>query len=278
MPVRNEEEHVGEQLAALGGQGYSGDWEVVVVDSSTDRTLEIVHAWAGRFPDLRVLDASEKPGLNHARNRGAAAARGDFLVFCDGDDVVAPGWLEGLVAAAPEADLVGGRQDLELLNDEVMLTWCPWRSSKCLVFAYGFLPYAPGANMGIWTEVAREIGWDEDFRFGASDAEFSWRVTLSGRRVGTAPEALLHRRLRPQIREVARQAYGYGTGGALLYRKFRGVGMPRGVDDARHWWWWLIRRWRAPLQNRGQRGLWLRIASLRIGRLVGSLRARVFFP
>jgi glycosyltransferase involved in cell wall biosynthesis len=279
MPVRNEEEHVGEQLAALAAQTYSGDWELVVVDNgSDDRTAEIVWAWRDRLPAVQVIDATP-PGLNIARNRGAAAARGDFLAFCDGDNVADPGWLEALVDAAADADLVAGRHDLDLLNDELTLPWAPRKSSQqCLVRSFHFLPYAPGGNMGIWVSLARELGWDEDFRFGGSDAEFSWRLELRGGRVKAAPEALMHRRLRPTMRGMVRQTYAYGKGGPLLYRKFREYGMPRHLGEARFFWGWLIFRWRALFRSRGQRGRWLQVASLRVGRLVGSLRYRTFFP
>jgi glycosyltransferase involved in cell wall biosynthesis len=278
MPVRNEEEYVGAALAALAAQSYPGDWELVVVDNgSEDRTAEIAWAWRDRLPAVQVI-VETRPGLNIARNRGAAAAQGDFLALCDGDNVADPGWLEALVDAAADADLVAGRHDHDLLNTELTLSWGPWRSSQQCLVPHHFLPYAPGGNMGVWASLARELGWDEDFRFGASDAEFSWRLELRGGLVKAAPEALMHRRLQPTMRELMRQAYAYGKGGPLLYRKFRDHGMPRRLEEARYSWGWLILRWRALFHSRGQRGRWLRIASLRVGMLVGSLRYRTFFP
>src|SRR5439155_25008770 len=79
MPVRNEEENIGEQLAALADQIYPGAWEVVVVDDGcTDRSIGIVEKWRPRLPLLRVVRTSRQ-GLNRARNMGAAAALGDLL-------------------------------------------------------------------------------------------------------------------------------------------------------------------------------------------------------
>src|SRR4051794_16576472 len=99
LPVRDAEAYLAEQLAALGRQTYTGEWEVVVVDNGcTDGTLAVVDAWRARLPDVRVV-AAPRRGLNRARNAGAAAARGELLAFCDADDVVCDGWLTALVDA-----------------------------------------------------------------------------------------------------------------------------------------------------------------------------------
>jgi glycosyltransferase involved in cell wall biosynthesis len=279
MPVRNEEEHIGEQLAALASQSYRGEWELIVVDNGCrDRTIEIVRAWETRLPAVRIVDAPAHVGINGARNRGVVAARGEFIALCDGDDVADAGWLQGLVDAARAHDLVGGRQDLDLLNDEVARAWIGWRPLPDLGLAHHFLRYVDGGNMGVWASVARELGWDEDFRYGSSDIAFGWRAQLHGKRLGAASGALMHTRLRGRIRDVMRQAYRRGKSQPLLYRKFRAEGMRRNLGEPRYHWLWLLRNWRAPFSSRAERGRWLRKASKQVGRLVGSVRHRVFFP
>jgi glycosyltransferase involved in cell wall biosynthesis len=279
MPVRNEEKHIGEQLAALASQSYRGDWELVVVDDGCrDRTIEIVRASAPRLPALRVVEAHARVGVSAARNLGVSAARGEFLAFCDGDNVADRGWLAGLVEVAAGHDLVGGRQDLDLLNDPLTRTWAPRNGLQGPAVAHHFLHHVDSANLGVWTSVARELRWDEDFLDGSSDVAFGWRAELCGKRFGAAPGALMHTRLRTGIRELMRQAYSRGKSQPLLYRKFRAEGMPRNLDEPRKHWLWLLRNWRALLSSRGQRGRWLRKASKQAGRLVGSVRHRVFFP
>ena len=109
IPVLNEAALLPDQLAALAQQTYRDRWEVLVCDNgSTDDTREVAMEWQQRLPQLRLIDASERKGLNHARNVGVEHASGDFIVFCDGDDVVSPGWLEALAWAAPRADVVAG--------------------------------------------------------------------------------------------------------------------------------------------------------------------------
>jgi glycosyltransferase involved in cell wall biosynthesis len=278
MPVLDEERHIGDQLAALAAQTHDAPWELVVVDNGCiDRTLEIVHAAAGDLPSLAVVSATEQRGLNRARNAGMAAARGDFLVFCDADNVAAPGWLEAMARAAARGDLVAGRHEFERLNDAVPRAWAPWDPPDGPLDSFGFLPYAPGGNLGVWATVARRLGWDETFVFGGSDCEFCWRAQLASYKLVYAREAVMHRRFRTDLRSLARQYYAYGRGTPLLYRRFRDRGMPRNPRAARQWWM-LVRGLPGVVGSRAARGFWVRGAASKLGLLVGSARFRAWYP
>lgn len=144
-----------------------------------------------------------------------------------------------------------------------------------LVTGHGFLRYAPGGNMGVWTRVAREIGWDEEFTFGSSDHGFAWRAQLAGYRLGFARDAVMHQRFRSTVRSMARQHFRYGRSGPQLQRAFR-QHLP--APDNRQ----ALEEWRGLLVtvphlwgSREQRGCWIRSATFRVGRLVGSVQARV---
>jgi len=76
--------------------------EAIVVDNaSADRSAEIAEQLGAR-----VIRNARNLGFGRACNRGAAVARGEFLLFFNPDAVMAPGALKALVAAAkdhPEA-------------------------------------------------------------------------------------------------------------------------------------------------------------------------------
>lgn len=276
IPVLNGEAHVGEQLAALASQTYGGAWEVVIADNGcTDRTLDIVRSWRHRLPGVTITDATAASGLNHARNAGAGAARGDFLAFCDADDVVTRGWLEAMAAAARHSHLVGGRNEWETLNDPTVVAWRPRAPMTDLMLGHGFLTYASGGNLGVWTSVAREIGWDERFVFGSSDQDFAWRAQLAGYRLAFAPDALVQLRFRHSVVALARQYYRYGRSGAQLHRAFRDAGIPKHDNrDALRRWYRLAVQLPDLWASRERRGNWIREAAFRLGRLVGSYRDR----
>lgn len=277
VPVLNESSALPEQLHALTQQTYRDRWELLICDNgSNDGTPDVALEWQQRLPHLRVIDASDRKGLNHARNVGVENASGDYIAFCDGDDVVAPGWLEALVDAAPRADVIAGALETQQLNDPPDVV-PPEAVVDGLPVKHGFLVGIPGGNCGVWTSVARDLGWDEAFTFGGSDIEFSWRAQLRGYEIGYEPNAVVHVRQRQRVGETARQWYQYGRSGGQLFRAFRDQGMPRSsVKAAVRGWGWLLVHIPDVFSTRA-RQLWVRRAGYRAGRVAGSVRARVIF-
>jgi GT2 family glycosyltransferase/glycosyltransferase involved in cell wall biosynthesis len=81
---------------------------IVVDDASSDATPQRLADIAG----LRSLRNAQNLGFIGSCNAGAAAARGEYLLFLNNDTVVTAGWLEALVCCigeAPDAGLVGAR-------------------------------------------------------------------------------------------------------------------------------------------------------------------------
>lgn len=91
IPTRDRADLVCRAIASVLAQETPVAEIIVVDDGSVDGTSRRV---AARFPGVRILSL---PGLGPgpARNAGAAAARGDLLMFLDSDDV----WLPGHVTA-----------------------------------------------------------------------------------------------------------------------------------------------------------------------------------
>ena len=277
MPVLNGAATLPQQLRALAAQTYPGRWELVVADNgSTDETAQVVREWTGRLPCLRLVDASDRMSTNYARNVGAAAARGDLLVFCDADDVATPGWLAAMVAALGSYDLVGGRLDDEALNDPVSRAWRARPRADELPRALSFRPYATSANLGVRAAVLRALGgWNEDFVRGGTEVEFCWRAQLAGYRLGYAPDAVMQYRYRATRWAFAYQLYRYGRAEAQLFRAFHDRGAPRpSVYRACRAWAWILVHLPYLLRSRIHQGRWLRTAAFRIGRLDGSVRNR----
>lgn len=113
IPARNEADNLGRTLAAVFGQAPPGvELEVLVADDgSTDDTVAVACAAGARMLLLGPRGLGGSPGA--ARNRGAAAATGDPIVFLDADCEPAPGWLGALIAAHQAGErIVGGSLDL----------------------------------------------------------------------------------------------------------------------------------------------------------------------
>ena len=91
IPAYNEEAHLPECLKHLGEAMRSCPLpgEVIVADNnSTDRTAALAAASGA------TVVFEEHRQISRARNRGAAAARGRYLIFIDADSVISPELLE----------------------------------------------------------------------------------------------------------------------------------------------------------------------------------------
>jgi CDP-glycerol glycerophosphotransferase len=97
VPFYNLADLLGDCLRSIAAQTF-GDFEVIMVDDgSTDASSEVARAQAAADPRFTLLQVrGGSPG--YARNRGVEKARGEFLAFVDGDDLLPPGAYELLVA------------------------------------------------------------------------------------------------------------------------------------------------------------------------------------
>lgn len=279
MPAYNAAATIGQQLEGLAGQTYRGPWELVVADNgSRDETAVIARRWADRIPQLSVLDAADRPGASYARNVGCRSADGEFLLFCDADDVVDSGWIAAMVANLWHHDTVGGRIDRTRLNDSASVAARPGTTNS-LLDSFGFLPYPLTANCGMRREVWAELGgFDERYHYGSDDVAFFWRAQLAGYEVGFVPEAIVHYRLRGDLSGMVRQYYTYGRTHTMLYRDFAAAGMPRlNMVQLCHEWGWVLRHVTDLSRSRAHRAVWLTRFAMRAGRIAGSIQNRVIY-
>lgn len=115
IPAHNEEQFLPSTIAAVqlagsrwreGGNGEP-DYEIIVVDNdSTDRTAAVA-----RHCGAKVVHESVR-GIARARNAGAAAARGSFLLFVDADTRIQPNLIEEVCRVLSAGSVWGGSVNL----------------------------------------------------------------------------------------------------------------------------------------------------------------------
>jgi (heptosyl)LPS beta-1,4-glucosyltransferase len=94
--TRNEEESIGRCLAAIGDLVE----ETVIVDSgSTDRTRAVAES----YPNVKFI-AARWEGYGANKNRGNAAAGGDYILSLDADEEVSTELRAAILAARPHLD------------------------------------------------------------------------------------------------------------------------------------------------------------------------------
>jgi len=123
LPTYNRSGLLGRAVDSVCAQIYPR-WEIIVVDDgSTDCTPAVVQQLRNKLGDdrLQTLRISHS-GVCAARNRALARARGEFVVYLDDDNFMAPLWLKAVVWAfsqRPDVDVVYGGiivDDLRRLN------------------------------------------------------------------------------------------------------------------------------------------------------------------
>lgn len=267
-----------EQLDSIAAQQYDGLWEVLVVDNrSTDGTQDFVRVYQQQLPELRLVLAHKQQGQPYAANTGAKAALGNHFIFCDADDVAAPGWLAAMAAALTRYDLVAGAIETKRLQIGTLQR--PFIYDEHNWIALNFLPFAVGANLGVSRRAFETVGGFDEALPYSQDVEFSWRIQVAGYNIGFAEDAVMHYRSRQTLRDLWRQMYRYAFYYPLLYRRYARHGMPASTSTAvLERYLWLARHIRFLLRGSPKsKALWIGNAAYAAGLLKGSIDHRVLY-
>ena len=114
VPSYNLGMYLGETLKSVKDQSFT-DWECIVVDNgSTDNSVSVAQSFAEADARYLVKKLPLNEGVAAARNRGMALAKGQYLLFLDADDLIAPGYMQAAVEALdadPSLNLVYGKAE-----------------------------------------------------------------------------------------------------------------------------------------------------------------------
>ncbi|MEO7986586.1 MAG: glycosyltransferase [Gemmatimonadales bacterium] len=215
IPARNEEHSIGELVTSVRAQLPDGPClEILVVDDgSGDATAEAARRAGAVVLSLPPVEGGGNPAV--ARNRGAAAASGDVLVFLDADCTPATGWLPRLLAAhAAGATVVGGALDLPaglppMARYDYFCGWYHVHSRR----APGEVPNHPPGNLSVNRDAfARTQGFTEHQPVAYAHEELAWQaeVRRGGGRILFDPGAVVFHHNRPGFRNLLRRNYRWG--------------------------------------------------------------------
>jgi len=250
IPAYNSSGTVADALTSVWGQGAAALELIVVDDASVDDTTDRVKAWAqdrnvpffdadGRdtrgdeSASLLLLRQHANGGPGAARNRGVEAARGEWVVFLDADDMWVP-WAMArkreLCRLYPDAGFLCG-ESLRFSNDDELaerLTMSPEAASRETrpLTLEEFVRHNPVATSTVAMKKAlfdRVGGFDSQFR-GPEDYDLWMRCVAVAPAMRTetplalyryVPESLSmdERTFLPQVLGVIEKAFC--DGGAL---------------------------------------------------------------
>ena len=183
MPVFNHREQVRVMIDSIIANTYD-DWELLAVDDgSEDDTVQLLADYERKDQRIRLIKRQRMPkGAPTCRNIGMDEARGEYIVFFDSDDYIAPYCLAGRVEAMDK------REELDFMvfpsgvyrdntgfqtGPNTYAYGYPGLGDEAANFARRFLPFI------VWNNIYRtaslryyKIRWDEQL-LSLQDADFN---------------------------------------------------------------------------------------------------------
>ncbi len=282
IPCFNEADRIGDLLESLGRQSSPVGWEVLVADNgSTDATATVVAGFKNRLPVLRIVDGASRSGAAHARNEGARQARGDWIVFCDADDVPGDGWLHAMAEALARHPVVVPRFEGGLLNPETRFRPLGQQTGVDSLWYPPFLHHAGGSGIAVWRECHERVGGFDEFLRVCEDTDYSVRLQLAGYPIHFASDATLHIRF-PSAGGSFLQARQWARANTLIYKRHGRNKQDHGEPDEapRPWRWYFAGLWRIVrriprMRKERVRAFILWQSGWHLGLLEGAIRHRV---
>ena len=214
IPIGNVDDLIFDQLRALDEQDFYGSFELILSlnngDPASRAALEL-QANKFSFHDLKIVDSSQKRSASYARNVGAREAGGKYLLFCDGDDIAAPGWISAMLAALESHRVVGGYLEEKRLGIPGQENWRPPATPGALPTFLG-VPYLSSGNMGIERDLFQQAGGFYEDLVRGEDMALSFKLNAMGIDLYYAPDAIVHYRHRKGLYPMLQQHFHYGRG------------------------------------------------------------------
>lgn len=222
VPIYMIERYVGMCIESIINQTYKNLEIILVDDGSRDRCPAICDLYATKDERIKVI---HKPngGLVSARKAGLQQAIGAYISYVDGDDWIAPGFIEALYvsAVATGADMVCAGQTRALFTQSASFTNALppgiyegerlhylWEN----MISYGNY-YRPGITTYVWNKLFKkeillspQLNVDERITIG-EDGAVTYPALLNCRKVAVIENVAYHYRQRED--SMLKQSAGY---------------------------------------------------------------------
>ncbi len=206
-------------IESLLSQEIGGRFEIIVADTSTDDTPQIL----GNIPGVKSIHRDNRLFPGTARNLGAEHARGRVLAFIDADCTASPRWLKVILDSSIRGHTVvggaiaNGTPESMVGSAEYFLEFGEFSPAR----PAGPMRFAPTCNLSIDRGIFQRSGGFPDLR-ASEDVLFGLRLQEMGVAVRFEPEALVFHRCRTTLKPFLRNQVNLGRGAAAA-RRTQGV-------------------------------------------------------
>jgi glycosyltransferase involved in cell wall biosynthesis len=202
IAVFNGEKYIADTINSILAQTHLYIEIIVVNDASTDKTEEILKKFHSERNIVPIKNVKNM-GAAASRNIGYRNAKGQFIKFLDGDDLINPeGIAEQVKMSLKNPDCIISGKWGRFYNDDIttfkLSTEDCWRTLESTDWIYSSWKNAqPMTNPGIFLfprYIVEKAGlWDESLTL-IDDFEYFTRTILTANKVAFCKEATLYYR------------------------------------------------------------------------------------
>ncbi|MFA5410947.1 MAG: glycosyltransferase [Candidatus Omnitrophota bacterium] len=244
-PIRNTERTLEKCLESLVALDYPKEsLEFIFADGgSRDATVPIIRRWQEKYPQIKLVEVADCKSPGQARNAALAVAKGEYILFTDGDCYVRRDWVNKILEPFfkdPKVGMVGGEIHTMRTDNNDTEIYCEQTkflsvSGRCRLSSEGYYPaiekdlphevngnidspFFATANAAVSKAAADAIGREFWHEITNEDVDFSIRILKQGYKLYYKPDAVVEHMHRMALKDYAKQLYGYGFGHPLPVR------------------------------------------------------------
>lgn len=216
IPSYNSWKTVGSCLESLIDQNGHFDYEIIVIDSSNDKTSLLLK----KFPSVTSVHLETKTPPGKARNMGILRAKGEIIMFLDADCIAGRDWLmRGVESINKGYDIIGGAvgngNSFSFISfADYILTFnefTPYMPKKEVDFL-------PSTTLVCSRRIFETIGFFEEELEASEDVLFTHQVH-SKFRILFNPSLIVSHYNRNTFKEFMSHQYNFGKYAALVRKR-----------------------------------------------------------
>ena len=221
IPSYNSENTIQKCLDSFKNQSYQGNSEIILVDSSIDRTPQIV---SDNHPDIRLIHLDKKTDPGTARNIGIREAKGDIFAFIDSDCVPSKDWLERIANAHKSVYRIIGGVVINGNADHDIIALAGYMA-EFREFLPGQLKrevtHIPTCNISYKKEIFVKYGFFQGKYYPQEDLVYHCMLTEKGEKILLDPTIEIFHNHRSNFKEFLKHQKKIGAVTPLVLRTAR---------------------------------------------------------
>jgi len=219
--VKNAEKTIQDTLDSIMNQDFSHEnMEMVVVDGcSKDRTMDIVVNAISKTDIRAKVYCDEGKGLSTARQMVVDNARGEYIVWVDGDVVLSKDFVRrqlDFISKNPDVGLVIGQYEHIELKGELVSNIVSLYMSLLRIVHFG-------ATTSKTAAIKEVNGFDKRIKGASEDMDIARRMVLAHWKLAINSKAKFFHKQKGTIRDLVNRGVWYGYGGHFMGHKYEAL-------------------------------------------------------